>query len=219
MADRVVLVHGLGESRHRMMPLERALRADGYATLNQTYASRTLALPQIVDGLHAAIAAWALADEPINFVGHSLGGLVIRAYIHAHRPAVLGRVVLLGTPNGGSGLMDLLIRLGVQGWVGGAVSDLLSTRPPAEVVALLGRVDYPLGVIAGDFWPDMGTGWLLPRPNDGKVTIASTRVAGMHDHIVLPVGHTFMPAQRAVITQTRHFLKTGGFDRAAPLSN
>lgn len=42
----------------------------------------------------------------VHFVGHSLGGLLIRAYLQNKRMEKLGRFVLIGTPNRGSELVD-----------------------------------------------------------------------------------------------------------------
>ena len=78
-----------------------------------------------------------------------------------------------------------------------------------------GAPDYPIGVIAGESSINPLSALILPRPNDGTVSVASTRLDGMTDHIVLPVSHTAMLMNRRVIAQTLAFLRDGRFTRTA----
>ena len=55
----------------------------------------------------------------------------------------------------------------------------------------------------------------LPNPDDGKVSVESTKVEGMRDFIVVPHSHTFIMRAEVFIQQTIHFLREGSFDHAA----
>jgi Alpha/beta hydrolase family len=210
----VVLLHGLGRTGLSMRALANACRGAGYATLAPSYGFRA-AIPVIIGDLQPRIQAFAQTiDGPLHFITHSLGGLVVRALINADRPARLGRVVMLAPPNSGSELVDTLERLGIDKLVLGPASRYLRTSRPDTAQARLGAIDFDLGIIAGDrpFDPVLPR-LLLPGANDGKVSVAATRVDGMRDHIVLPVQHTMMVADRRVIAQTLAYLATGSFSR------
>ena len=75
--------------------------------------------------------------------------------------------------------------------------------------------DGRLGIIAGDrsfnplFWS-----W-IKGPNDGKVSVASARLEGMSDFLVLHHSHTWLQWRRETIHQVRTFLRTGRFDHSA----
>ncbi|MBB4396263.1 pimeloyl-ACP methyl ester carboxylesterase [Bradyrhizobium sp. ERR14] len=207
----MVLLHGIARTSASLMKLERALRAAGFATLNIDYPSRSKPIAALADDIHPAITPFAERDAPLHFVAHSMGGLVARAYIAKHRPARLGRVVMLGTPNSGSEVADLLRgSLPYRKFYGPAGLELTTT--PATAPNALPAIDYPVGVIAGSRFIDPVAGLLvLPKPNDGRVSVQSAGLAGMADHIVVKTSHTGLPRHAAAIAQTIAFLREGRF--------
>jgi pimeloyl-ACP methyl ester carboxylesterase len=210
----VVLLHGLGRTGISMRAIAAALRQAGYPTLSPWY-GLWKSMPAIVAYLHPRIAAFRAAHPgPLHIVTHSLGGLVARAYITAHAPENLGRVVMLAPPNAGSELADFVFSIGLDSLIFGAVGPHLRTARPETHEGELGRVDFDLGIIAGDQPLDpIIAPLLLPSPNDGKVAVEATKIAGMRDHIVLPVQHTLMVMDKGVIAQTTAYLATGAFSR------
>jgi pimeloyl-ACP methyl ester carboxylesterase len=208
------LLHGISRTALSMRPLERGLSRAGYATLNLTYPSRRRSLADLADGLAPRIRSFAAGlDGPFHIVTHSMGGLVARVLLARHRPQRLGRVVMLAPPNAGSEIADLLHRNPLyRGWFGPAGAQLVARRDEA-LSALLGGVDFELGVIAGtrSLYPLASR--LLPRPNDGRVSVAATRVEGMADHLALPVSHPLIVRDGEAIRQTLAFIRDGRFTR------
>ncbi len=213
MQDGVLLLHGIARTSASMRRLQRALEQAGYAALNLDYRSRHLPLDALVEAIHPAVARFTAASPgKLHIVAHSMGGLLARLYVARHRPARLGRVVMLGTPNGGSEVADFLRDWLLYRLIFGPAGQQLVTTPNDALLLAFGAVDYDLGVLAGDrpLIP-LAAGLLLPGPNDGKVTVASTRLVGMADHYTLRRSHTRLASHPEAIAATLRFLADGRF--------
>ena len=210
----VVLLHGIARSARSFGKMQSALEAVGFATLNLDYQSRAKSLEALVADIHPVIAAFASrVDGPVNFVAHSMGALLARAYLARHPPS--GRVLLLGPPNNGSEIADRFGHLALYRAFFGPAGQQLTTAPDAATRALLPPPTYPLGIIAGDRSVYPIASRFLPSPNDGRISVASTRLDGMADHVVISTAHPLLVRDARAIAQTIAFLQNGRFNAMA----
>jgi triacylglycerol lipase len=210
----VVLLHGLWRSGLSMKALEWKLSDAGYAVANVSYPSLAYPIAELAQRAveEGVVRCRAMDLERINFVTHSLGGILLRQDLTSGRIEGLHRVVMLGPPNQGSQLADYVHSL-----------EFLRPLEPQAIAQLgtgeesvplqLGPVDFELGVIAGTTNRRWGLPGIPEEASDGTVAVSETMVAGMVDFLELPVSHTFMMWNPDVLEQVVHFLRYGVFER------
>ena len=223
----VVLLHGLGRTSASMFWLANDLRRAGYWVVNQNYPSRSKTIPELSHNVHAAISSceqrvssrFPMSNKNgpvrVSFVTHSMGAILLRSYFA--NPAFqrteklqLGRAVLLGPPNQGSEIVDQLRSRWYFKLANGPAGLALGTAPDGYLASLPG-LPMNFGVIAG---VAAQQNWLLPKmpmPHDGKVSVASTHLAGESAHLQVSVKHTWLPSNLKVRKHVISYLQNGIF--------
>ncbi len=208
----VVLLHGLNGSTRSTKNAQRMLVRAGYHVVNEGYKSRSATIERlsgtiIPDRLTKCRATGA---QQVHFIAHSMGGMLVRYYLKKEGVPDLGRVVMVGTPNQGTELVDRLSFIPLFKLFGGRAAKQLGTSPES-LPNQLGKVDYEVGIIAGTHTLNPVYSLLIPGPDDGQVAVERTKVEGMADFLKVPYDHSLMMRNKDVIQQMIYFLEQGRF--------
>lgn len=215
MTRTVILIHGLCGLRWIFIPLERKLRAHNFSTHFFRYSPRRYGVIRASEKLAQLLNR--LGDTQIYFITHSMGALVLRALAYQSvREKNICRAVLIAPPNHGSLMMKKITSLSVSGWdkitsilYGCARRELL---PDGEGISeTLPPPPCEFGIIAGGRNNNRGFSPWLPGDNDGTITVATTRLDGARDFIILPHLHTPILWGKDTIEYTIRFLLEGTF--------
>jgi len=211
-SEGVILLHGLCRTHRSMTKMASALEAEGYVVLNVDYPSRKATIEELAKTTidDALLDSKIATVRKVHFVTHSMGGILVRQYLKTTKFDRLGRVVMLGPPNKGSEIVDALGDIELFNKINGPAGKQMGTGSDS-VPNRLGPVKFELGVIAGDRSINWINSTMLKGPDDGKVSVARTKVAGMKDHRVIHVTHPYLMRNADVIRETIHFLRNGNF--------
>lgn len=215
----VILLHGLVRSHASMIPLRDHLVENGYQVVNFQYASSRATIGDHADALAQIVDQLGDDVTEINFVGHSLGNLVVRHYLHNTRNEATGeegdsrinRMVMLGPPNQGSRMARVMKYSAVFNLVTGASGTQLSTAWE-RLEPQLSKPKFQFGILAGGQATDSDlSNPLLSGKDDFTVSVEETKLAGAHDFAVRPWNHTNMMKDPEAIELTLRFLQNGFF--------
>jgi triacylglycerol esterase/lipase EstA (alpha/beta hydrolase family) len=136
--DCVILLHGLARSEASFALMARSLRGQGYHVVAPEFSTRGKPIESLVsETLPEAVAG--CGGRRLHFVTHSLGGIMVRAYLAWAKLEKLGHVVMLEPPNKGSEVVDALQALAAFEWVNG----------PGRAAIGHGRRQFPKSLAKG----------------------------------------------------------------------
>ncbi len=203
----VVLLHGLWRGWRAMQPLARALSSEGFSTLNLPYPSARMPIVTLADRIRSQVEKIA-GDQPVHFITHSLGGILVRTLLAEGVPWETGKIIMLAPPNRGSEIVDWSKRHPLLHCVLGPAGRALgSDGVPASLPAL--PAGTQAAVIMGNRSSVPVFKNLLGQENDGIVSAAKGLIDGLRGFSVINADHTFIQMHPEAIRLSLHFLKTG----------
>lgn len=215
--ETIVFLHGILRSKLDMYPLKKYFESKGYKTINIQYPSRKMDLGNLSTFVHERIINDPQYNDKsvLNFVTHSMGGLITRYYIDTYKPKNLGKVVMLGPPNTGSEFADWLSDVKILAPLYKSIYGPAGRQLRTDYVHH-DKITYPLGVIAGNACIMPLAPWvLIDGEHDGIVPVNRTKIDGMTDHIVIYSTHTLMMFNHNVMDQAYYFLRNGKFNHSS----
>lgn len=191
-----LFVHGMGRSALSGWPMLRLLKKAGIQTSSFSYFVSTRSFSQIQSGLTQRIARISHQGEYV-LIGHSLGGVLIRAALStlpAGTPPPQ-HLFLLGSPTKPSRLAQVLS------------SNPLFRAMTRDCGHLLGSDQRMKGIGI----PQVQTtgiagikglqGWLNPfkgEQNDGIVSLSEVSAGWLTEQVTLPLIHSMLPSSKSV---------------------
>ncbi len=195
---QALFVHGMGRSPLSGWRLLRHLRRAGLKTCSFGYSVSLEDFAAIERRLVGRIARLAQRGDYV-LIGHSLGGVLLRAAIN-RLPAATRRprhLFLLGSP-----LKPALL---AQRLAGNPLYRLL-TRDCGQLLgsparmAEIGPVSMPTTGIAGVRGLPPARSPFRGEANDGVVSLAEVSADWLSDQVQVPIVHSFLPSSRRVAT-------------------
>lgn len=203
----VVLVHGIFRSSKSFRKLRAHLLKEEYQVFGFEYPSTQVTIADSAEYLRKSIESLKGIEE-INFVVHSMGGLVVRSYLAGKQDKRIKRMVMLGVPNLGAHMADRVTKIPLFHTLFGPAGKQLLTGDEG-VSGKLPIPDFEFAIIAGSKGDSNGFNPFIPGDDDGTVSVSSTRLPGANDFIAIRALHSFMMFDNDVINATSRFLKTG----------
>jgi len=213
--DYVILIHGIRKTSLSMMRIAHELNKEEYCVVNFGYTAK-----DTVDTISNSLLPKFIKEfcidpkKKINFVTHSAGGIILRRYLEKNSPLQLGRAVMIAPPNHGSEIADFSKKhlTSIYKFIYGPLGRQLGALSDSYINKILKQsVNFELGIIAGRVSHNPLSLFLIKGPNDGMVSVKSTKVRGMKEHVVLPLSHYFILFSKDTTQRVVSFLKIGKF--------
>jgi pimeloyl-ACP methyl ester carboxylesterase len=199
----VLLIHGYGCNHGYWRKLATRLELEGISNYAVDLEPVTAGIDDYVPAVTRAVEQLCAAtgSAKLIIVGHSMGGLVARAYLRSHGASRVARVITLGTPHHGTGLasfglgrnaaqMRVLAR---EDHIGPGAINPAQQEKAAHAQVNNARVAKRPAAEAGQPW--LGT---LAACESGDCRGLITSIFTHHDNIVAPQLSSVLPGAKNI---------------------
>lgn len=228
----VILMHGFGSNTLTTRPLAEWLKErQAYDhVFNMAYPSTQQSILEHARQLDLVVRNLPPTIRRIDFIGHSLGSIVMRRYLsgpldpHWRVPldrrearnrfspdSRVGRFVMLGPPNNGAEIARKLIgRDPVRRHFTGPSGDELGINWD-ETHRTLGIPCCPFGIISGGRGDETGFTALISGDDDGIVSTEGTKLEGAAEWVQFHVGHGAILLTEEIFEAVLRFMESESF--------
>jgi len=203
----VIVVHGIIRSSKSFSRMRVALEQDGYTVIGFDYPSTQVTIHESAEYLRRVVSSLEHVTE-VNFVVHSMGGLLVRTYLRQEPDPRIRRMVMLGVPNLGANMANVMQNNPLFKLLFGPAGQQL-IKDPEGFIAGLPTPQFEFAVIAGARGTEDGWNPLIAGDDDGTVEVANTKLPGAADFMTVCGMHSFLMDREDVIDSTCRFLGTG----------
>ncbi len=207
-----------------MWRLERTLESQGYEVLNWGYPSTSAKIEVHAAALDRAIEAHLAkrrlehpgSNEPqLDFVAHSMGGLVVRAYLQREKIRRPAHCVFLSTPHRGAAIARHYQDWTPYRWVMGTQAALQLVPENAFYQSLDPVRSQYIGCIYGGMADGEGYSSNIPGDDDRAVGVQEAQLPEQTDAIQILTSHSKIKFADEPIRQVLHFLRHHRFDHGS----
>lgn len=216
MKKTVILIHGFMSGAYMMRYMETQIIKAGYEVYKFNYKSNKYTV-NTLNELHKLIET--LEGREIFLIGHSMGGLVARNYLHYYEynkvpnNSTIKALITIATPHNQS-LSAHAISNSMFKKLFGTAGDSGLTKEIPEW-----NTDIPIGCIAGKSTSKLSANLFLPKHNkeeinDGTIFLTEALLANCNDKIIIQGSHTGLIFKKEVATQCLYFLEHKEFKKS-----
>jgi len=205
MSKAIVITHGLFMKKEVMIFLHKEFEKLGYQVYNFGYDTRKFSGETIEKFKNYIVQ---IPEPQVYFVGHSLGGLLIRRYFESYNPSFEDTcIITLGTPHKGSSLGKKVQESIFSGLIGSAsTSGMVNGLPEwdsslADLGCIVGVTNIGVNNL---FNIEKGAG-------DGTVLVSEAVCDNAKDVIEVNSNHTALIYSKTSVKLVDNFIKTRSF--------
>jgi uncharacterized alpha/beta hydrolase family protein len=185
--------------------LEKGLRSSGLETLSLSLPATFGSLKECVDSMYLQVNEIISDCASVNFVAHSMGGLVVREYLDRYNHPNIEKCVFIATPHKGSRLAEIVNGIPLYSHVFKPISALLPQNNHSK------KNCSKIGLIIGDKSFGIFGNIFLEKNNDGRVEMSSALSDDADDIVILHFNHKEIHHTNETLLLVKKFLLDGTF--------